>query len=95
MDFNFLLYKLTNNKYLKSFQDTSLDELKGIIAMREQLIMIGYNPDEVNYMISTFSDGRDLAKLDAKQLRVIEARLEEQLSIAKQCIDYISNSKQT
>ena len=92
MDFSFIIPKLTR-KYRQTFMDTSIEGLKKIVALKEQLIAIGYNLGEVNYMISTFSKGMDIAKIDSKQLRKVEDQLEAQLSIAKQCITFINGPK--
>jgi len=81
------------NKYRRKSKDTSSEELNNIMALKEQLIEIGYNSDEVKYMITTLSNGIDISKLDSKQLKVIEERLTEQLSIARQCIDFIRGPK--
>lgn len=48
--------------------DTSVEEIMRILALKEQLIQVGYHPDEVNYMIKTFSNNMDIVKLNSKQL---------------------------
>ncbi len=88
MNFSFIWPKITK-KFEQAFIDTSIEEVKNILLLKEQLIAIGYNPGEVNYMIINFSNGIDIAKANSKQLRDIEKQLEEQLSIAKQCIDFV------
>jgi len=72
---------------VEAFKDTTLEEIKNILILKEDLIAVGYKPDEVNCIISTFSDGIDVAELNSKQLIKVEERLKEQLSIARQCIE--------
>ncbi len=92
MVIDFILAKFTR-KYRETFMDTSLDRLKIILALKEELITIGYNPGEVNYMINTFCNGVDIVKMDSKQLRKIEEQLQAQIAIAKQCLDFINDSQ--
>jgi len=75
------------------FKDTSIEEIKNILILKEELIAVGYNPHEVNYMIATFSNNVDIAKLNSKQLKKTEERLREQLSVARQCIEFIRDPK--
>ena len=92
MDFSCILPRFIRES-VDVFRDTSVEEIKSILVLKEELITIGYNPDEVNYMISTFSDGIDVAKLNSRELKKVEERLKEQLSIARQCIEFVRGPK--
>jgi hypothetical protein len=74
-------------------KDTSVDEIMRILVLKEKLIQVGYNPDEVNYMIKTFSKDIDIVQLNSKQLKKVEDQLTDQLSIAKQSIHYMRSPK--
>ncbi len=88
MDFNFI-FPGNKRKNEEVHKDINKNEMRNISILKEQLIATGYNPGEVDYMIKTSSNGVDLTKLDSKQLKKIEEILKEQLSIARQCIEYI------
>lgn len=63
--------------------------LESIVDIKDELVKTGYNPDEVDYMIMTHCGGRELSRLDARQLEAILAALGGQLQIAKKCIEAI------
>ena len=42
--------------------------VKKILELKQQLVKIGYNPDEVDYMIMSKTRDRDISKLDAEAL---------------------------
>ena len=88
MDFTCIFPRIIKES-VAVFKDTSIEEIKNIVVLKEELIAVGYNPNEVNYMIATFSNNVDIAKLNSKQLKKTEERLKEQLSIARQCIAFI------
>ncbi len=88
MDFSCIVPRIIKES-VAVFKDTSIEEIKNILILKEELIAVGYNPNEVNYMIATFSNNVDIAKLNSKQLKKTEERLKEQLSIARECIAFI------
>ena len=71
-------------------KDTRQEKIiQSIVNIRQKLIKIGYNADEVDYMIETQSKDTNLAKLDWQSLKEIETAMEGQLKIAKQCLEVI------
>jgi len=89
LDFSFILPgSIRKNRQL--FRETNKKELNEILMLKGKLITIGYNPCEVDYMIKTFSNGVKITKLDSIRLQQIQAKLEAQLSIARQCIDIVA-----
>ncbi len=64
---------------------TVVNDIMRILVLKEQLIQVGYHPDEVNYMIQTFSKNVDIVQLNSKQLKKVEKQLIDQLAIIKHC----------
>jgi hypothetical protein len=92
LDFSFILPGIKRKKG-ELLKDVNEKEIRNISILKEQLIAIGYNPGEVDYMIETSTKGLDITKLDSNQLKDIEKALTAQLSIARQCLDFIRNPK--
>jgi len=88
LDFSFILPGI-RRKSGDVLKDIKRNEIRNISILKEQLIATGYNPGEVDYMIRTTVNNVNINKLDSKQLKEIQATLEEQLSIARQCIEFI------
>ena len=86
MNLNILLLGF-KRKMTKSGTRIDNDEINRILFLREQLISTGYQPGEINYMIKNLSNGQNVHNLDTNMLKIVENSLEEQLSIAKQCIE--------
>lgn len=63
--------------------------MEAIRVIKDELVKTGYNPDEVDYTIMTHCGGRELAKLDPRQLEAVLSALRGQLQIAKKCIEAI------
>ena len=63
--------------------------IQSIMNIRQKLIKIGYNADEVDYMIAAQSKNANLARLDRQRLKEIETAMEDQLKIARQCLEVI------
>lgn len=85
LDFSFILPGSRSKKR----NESNLKELNNIYILREKLTAIGYNPGEVDFMIKSSSNGKKLAKLDSRQLQRIEETLEAQLSVARQCLEFV------
>ncbi|MEA4924834.1 MAG: hypothetical protein VB084_05920 [Syntrophomonadaceae bacterium] len=64
-------------------------KLNNINVLKETLITVGYNPGEVDFMIKSSSNGKKLPKLDDKELHELEASLEAQLRMARQCLELV------
>ena len=86
MNFKFRFPKLISRS-TKSVLSTNNVEFNNILLLREQLILTGYNPGEIDYMINTWSNGESIHKLAQNVLKMIERSLEQQLSIARQSIE--------
>ena len=86
MDLNILLPGFIR-KMIKSVPSIDNDEINRISSLREQLVLTGYNPGEINYMIKNLSNGQNVHNLDANMLKMVVHSLEEQLSIAQKCIE--------
>lgn len=91
MDFSFILPGVKRKG--EALKETNNIEIKNIGILREQLIATGYNPGEVDFMIKTACNNVDLTELDSKQLKDLEAVLQEQLTFARQCIEMMKGPK--
>jgi len=92
------VFFLKFNLFKKEARIVSVNEelLSNIRELRRQLIEIGYNKGEVDYMIFSCSKGCQLSKIDSEQLRQIEEALQNQLELAKKCKEFIEyNSRFT
>ena len=67
-------------------RSSTKDQVKKILELKAQLVKLGYNPDEVDYMIMSKTRDRDINKLDADGLQELQRALEEQLDIASKCL---------
>ncbi|MGE5653140.1 MAG: hypothetical protein ACM3ZQ_02575 [Bacillota bacterium] len=66
--------------------DHCVDEIS---ELKLQLVELGYNPLEVDYMVTMHSDGSDLNRLDRGQLETIVEALRAQVVIARQCVQAV------
>jgi len=64
-----------------------------IRTLQKQLVELGYNPEEVGYMVQQLCNNRKLEQLTAEEIVRVGEALNEQLSIARQCIDLVLNNR--
>ena len=82
MFFNFIFSGfLPENKETKA-------ELNSILNLKKQLVEMGYNSSEIDYLIKMYGYNEKNAK-DAATIKKIEAVLNDHLGIAKKCIDLV------
>lgn len=66
--------------------DDSLIIKKSILNLKNQLISIGYNPGEVDYLVKKFGNSKGLNELGPEELQELKKALQAQLDIARKCI---------
>lgn len=88
MDDNVVLPLLKSRKLTREEME---QELRTIGTLRDQLVKVGYNQLEVNYMVELTSGRQDLRKLDRASLRRVRSSLEDQLAIARQCLKVVKD----
>lgn len=88
MDDNVVLPLLKSRKLTREEME---QELRAIGTLRDQLVKVGYNQLEVNYMVELTSGRQDLRKLDRASLRRVRSSLEDQLAIARQCLKVVKD----
>jgi len=69
------------------------EEIKRIGSIKKHLVRLGYNPLEVNWMIITLCENRKLKELDLEEIKKVREALEEQLQMAKKCIEAINSMR--
>jgi len=62
---------------------------ESILNLKNQLINIGYNPGEVDYLVKKFGHSKSLSELEPSELQELKKALQEQLDIARKCIDAV------
>lgn len=77
------------NLFKKEVRIANEDTLSNIKGLKKQLINIGYNSGEVDYMIYSCSKGHKLSEIDSDQLKQIEEALQNQLELAQKCKEFI------
>lgn len=95
MDLSFDITGTVREKSNMESKELKRREINNILSLKKQLVAIGYNPCEVDYMIKTSSSGIKINKLDSEQLKKIGSVLGEQLDIARQCIDLVGDSRRS
>lgn len=68
-------------------------ESKNIYDLKRQLIEVGFNPSEVDYLICMHANSRDFSNLEPEAINQIELELKNQLDIAKKCISLVKNQE--
>ncbi len=66
--------------------------LEEIAELKMQLVDLGYNPLEVDYMVTSHAKGDELDRLGSDQLETIVEALRGQLFIARQCVQAVRKS---
>lgn len=79
--------QITFSIFKQKKNDEIRQELENITALKENLVKIGYNPGEVDYLVKKFTKGNKIEKLDIEKLYEIKKALQDQLDIAKKCFD--------
>lgn len=82
-------FKRTLTRADQNTADEVLKVKESIMVLKNQLIKIGYNPGEVDYMVKKFGHGKSLNELDMPDLLEIRKTLQTQLEIAKKCLEAI------
>lgn len=75
--------------FSKSLEKEKGKEQERIRYLKQQLVEIGYNAAEVDYMISILSENKKLADMDSISIKKIEDALEEQLCVARRSIEIV------
>lgn len=73
----------------KSTTGTANHRIDEITELKMQLIDLGYNPLEVDYMVTIHSRGVELERLDGSRLETIVEALRAQLAVAQQCVQAV------
>jgi len=84
MSFEFTLSNAARNN-----SDSKHKTKESILALKEKLINIGYNPGEVEYLVKRFGQNKSLNELGGSELNEIKKALQAQLDLAKKCIEAI------
>jgi len=84
MSFEFALSNVTRNN-----SDSEHKTKESILALKEKLINIGYNPGEVEYLVKRFGQNKSLNELGGSELNEIKKALQAQLDLAQKCIEAI------
>lgn len=67
-------------------------QISKILRLGAEFVKIGYNPEEVNYLIVNYCQGEKLSNLHPDKLKAVEELLKEHLSIARQSIKFVSQA---
>ena len=75
--------------FSKAGSQSSSHCIDEISELKLQLVDLGYNPLEVDYMVTVHSGGDELHRLDCNRLATIAEALRAQLLIARQCVQAV------
>lgn len=64
-------------------------ELEGVNKLKQQLVGVGFAPEEVEYMVRKHTKKKSYTELDSSEVKKIRAALSEQLDIAYKCLNII------
>lgn len=84
-----MAFEFTLSSAARKSTDNKQGAEESILALKEQLINIGYNPGEVEYLVKKFGQSKGLSELDISELNELKKALQAQLDIAKKCIEAI------
>ncbi|MCW2276642.1 hypothetical protein [Heliophilum fasciatum] len=63
-----------------------------LLELKKQLIAVGYNPSEAEYMIRAQGGDRDFTELDAVELQQVIEKVREHLQLARRSLQVIERT---
>ncbi|MDD4752841.1 MAG: hypothetical protein PHT78_06270 [Desulfitobacteriaceae bacterium] len=74
-------------------EDGIKESLNEIFALKKQLVELGFEADEVEYIIHENAEMKRISQWDLATVKKIKKALNTQLNISRSCLELVQNKK--